>query len=97
MSQVADASILTHFSNLPDPRDNREKEHLLLDILGITICAFISGAEGWEDIAEYGRAKIGWLKTFLTLPHGIPRADTFARIFARLDERAISKLLHELG
>lgn len=85
MSQVADASILTHFSGLPDPRDNRGKEHLLLDILVIAICAVISGAEGWEDIAEYGRAKINWLNTFLALPHGIPSADTFARIFARLD------------
>jgi predicted transposase YbfD/YdcC len=85
MSQVADVSILTHFSSLPDPRDNRGKEHLLLDILVIAICAVISGAEGWEDMAEYGRAKISWLNTFLALPHGIPSADTFARIFARLD------------
>ncbi len=30
MSQVADASILTHFSSLSDPRDNRGKEHLSL-------------------------------------------------------------------
>lgn len=85
MSQVADASILTHFSSLPDPRDNRGKEHLLQDILVIAICAVISGAEGWEDIAEYGRAKKSWLNTFLALPHGIPSADTLARIFARLD------------
>lgn len=85
MSQVADASILTHFSSLPDPRDNRGKEHLLLDLLAIAICAVISGAEGWEDIAEYGRAKQDWLSTFLSLPHGIPCEDTFARVFARLD------------
>lgn len=85
MSQSIDASILTHFSRLDDPRDSRGKDHLLLDIITIALCAVISGAEGWEDIAEYGRAKQEWLATFLPLPNGIPSADTFGRVFARLD------------
>jgi predicted transposase YbfD/YdcC len=85
MSQVIDTSILTHFGNLEDPRDIRGKEHLLLDIITIALCAVISGAEGWEDMAEYGRAKQDWLSTFLSLPHGIPCGDTFGRVFARLD------------
>jgi predicted transposase YbfD/YdcC len=85
MSQVIDTSILTHFGNLEDPRDIRGKEHLLLDIITIALCAVISGSEGWEDMAEYGRAKQDWLSTFLSLPHGIPCGDTFGRVFARLD------------
>jgi len=85
MSQAIDASILTHFGGLEDPRDMRGKEHLLIDIITIALCAVISGAEGWEDIAEYGRAKQEWLSTFLELPNGIPCADTFGRVFARLD------------
>ena len=85
MSQIIDASILTHFASLEDPRDIRGKEHLLLDIITIALCAVISGAEGWEDMAEYGRAKQDWLSTFLALPSGIPCADTFGRVFARLD------------
>ena len=104
MSQIIDASILTHFASLEDPRDIRGKEHLLLDIITIALCAVISGAEGWEDMAEYGRAKQDWLSTFLSLPSGIPCADTFGRVFARLDPdqmqtcfaswvKSISKLL----
>ena len=104
MSQIIDASILTHFASLEDPRDIRGKEHLLLDIITIALCAVISGAEGWEDMAEYGRAKQDWLSTFLALPSGIPCADTFGRVFARLDPdqmqtcfeswvKSISKLL----
>jgi predicted transposase YbfD/YdcC len=85
MSQVIDASILTHFGNLEDPRDIRGKEHLLLDIITIALCAVISGAEGWEDMSEYGRAKQDWFSTFLSLPNGIPCGDTFGRVFARLD------------
>lgn len=89
--QVFDASILMHFASLEDPRDNRGKEHLLLDIITISICAVLSGAEGWEDIAEYGSAKQEWLSTFLPLPNGIPCADTFARVFARLDPKQLQE------
>ncbi len=85
LSQIIDARILTHFASLEDPRDIRGKEHLLLDIITTALCAVISGAEGWEDIAEYGRAKQDWLREFLSLPKGIPCADTFGRVFARLD------------
>lgn len=91
MSQVIDASILTHFASLEDPRDIRGKEHLLLDIITIALCAVISGAEGWEDMAEYGRAKQDWLSTFLSLSNGIPCADTFGRVFARLDPEQMQR------
>jgi predicted transposase YbfD/YdcC len=91
MSQAIDASILTHFGSLEDPRDIRGKEHLLLDIITIALCAVISGAEGWEDMAEYGRAKQDWLATFLSLPNGIPCGDTFGRVFARLDPEQMQR------
>ena len=55
----------------------------------ITICATICGADNWEAIAEYGRTKVDWLKTFLELPHGIPTADTLIRVFARLNPEAL--------
>lgn len=85
MSQPSEGSILTHFASLEDPRDPRGKEHPLLDIISIAICAVICGAESWIDIEEYGQAKLAWLQTFLALPNGIPTHDTFARVFARLD------------
>ncbi|MGB3495843.1 MAG: ISAs1 family transposase, partial [Elainellaceae cyanobacterium] len=85
MNLPNEASILTHFASLEDPRDERGKAHLLLDIISIAICAVICGAESWTDIEEYGRAKVGWLKTFLALPNGIPSHDTVARVFARLE------------
>ena len=88
-----EASILTHFAQLEDPRDPRGKEHLLLDIISIAICAVICGAESWTDIEEYGRAKVNWLKTFLVLPNGIPSHDTFARVFARLDPEQMQQCL----
>jgi len=78
-------SIEQHFGNLTDPRVDRTKLHKLIDILVIALCAIIAGADNWEDIADFGRAKIGWFQTFLELPNGIPSHDTFNRVFARLD------------
>jgi len=79
------ALIETHFSNLKDPRAQHSIDHLLLDIITITLCATICGANDWEAIAEYGRTKYEWLKTLIALPNGIPSHDTFARLFARLN------------
>jgi predicted transposase YbfD/YdcC len=81
-------AITTHFAALQDPRIERTRLHELMDILIIAICAVICGAEGWEDIAKYGLAKQDWLRTFLSLPNGIPSHDTFRRVFCLLDPAA---------
>jgi predicted transposase YbfD/YdcC len=81
----ATASIERHFGDITDPRIDRTKLHKLLDILVIALCAIIAGADSWEDVAEFGQAKIEWFETFLELPNGIPSHDTFNRVFARLD------------
>src|ERR1039457_7124126 len=75
---------LKYFAELRDPRVERNREHLLEEILLIAIAAVLSGAESWNDIADYGEDKREWLKTFLTLPSGIPPHDTFNRVFAAL-------------
>lgn len=81
------AAISKYFSKLPDPR-RYNKRHKLIDIITISICAVICNADSFEHIAEYGRAKYEWLKSFLELPHGIPSADTFERVFAMIDPEA---------
>jgi predicted transposase YbfD/YdcC len=77
--------ILAPFRELDDPRVERTRRHDLLDIVAITICAVICGADSWVDVARYGAAKHDWLKGFLRLPNGIPSHDTFGRVFAALD------------
>jgi len=80
-------SFLEHFATLSDPRIERSKEHLLIDIVTIAILAVISGAEGWVGIETYGKAKKEWLESFLELPNGIPSHDTFSRVFARIEPK----------
>ena len=84
-------ALIEQLSELPDPRVERTRLHHLIDILAIAICAVICGAEGWDDFVSFGRAKQEWLqeKLELELPAGIPSADTFRRVFARLDPQAL--------
>ena len=81
------------FSEVPDFRLNRRKLHLLSDILVISLCAVISGANDFEDIAEYGRQKKEFLIKFLSLPNGIPSHDTFNRVFRYLDSKSFGSCL----
>jgi len=85
------ANIGEHFSGLEDPRVDRTKQHMLMDILVITICAVICGAETWVDVETFGNAKFKWLKEFLELPNGIPSHDTFGRVFNRLDAKQFER------
>jgi len=80
------------FDELPDPRrETANKLHRLTDLLTIATCAVICGADSWEAIAEYGVTKEPFFRRFLPLPNGIPSADTFARVFAKLGPAAFSR------
>ncbi len=81
-------SLSRHFGSLPGPRVERTKEHRLIDILTIGLCAVLCRGEGWTDMATFGQARESWLRTFLALPRGIPSHDTLGRVFAALDPAA---------
>lgn len=66
---------------------NRTKDHALIDVLVIAVCALICGGETFNDMEDFGKAKEGWFKTFLSLTNGIPSHDTFNRVFAALDPK----------
>jgi predicted transposase YbfD/YdcC len=77
-------TLVFHFLDMEDPRDDNRR-HLLLDIIVIAICAAICGADTWTDVELFGQSKEKWFRKFLELPHGIPSHDTFGRVFALID------------
>jgi predicted transposase YbfD/YdcC len=83
--KTSDTLFSSCFGVIKDPRMNRRKQHSLLDIIAVTICAVIAGADGWTDIVRFAYAKEEWLRSFLTLENGIPSHDTFGRFFSLLD------------
>ena len=98
-------SLIDHFSVIEDPRIERRKEHKLIDILCIAICATLSGADDFTAMEAFGEAKEEWLRTFLELPNGVPSHDTFGRVFSLIDNQKfcecfiswVSAVTSELG
>jgi predicted transposase YbfD/YdcC len=84
-------SIAEQFAALPDPRKNKGKRHPLIVILTIAVMAVICGNDDFEGMEVFAESKRPWLETFLDLKHGIPTADTFRRVFARLDPDAFEQ------
>ena len=84
-------SIAEHFDDIEDIRIERGKKHQLIDIITISICAVVCGADGWIDIEMYGIARKEWLDKFLELPNGIPSHDTFARVFSQINPDEFNK------
>jgi predicted transposase YbfD/YdcC len=95
MTSGKESGIGDFFSDVIDPRQEWKIHHSLKDILTITICAVISGADSWEEIENYGKCKVAWLKTFLLLQNGIPSADTFGRVLSLINPREFEKCFLE--
>ena len=84
MPLLRDLTIGSYFATVDDPRKERTRDHALLDIIVIALAAIICGADSWVAVAEFGRFKQAWLRTFLDLPNGIPSHDTFGRVTQRV-------------
>ena len=85
MLEQSNRDVVSHFADLEDPRQRQNQEHKFIDILVITICAAICGADDWVAVEQFGQAKQHWFESILELPNGIPSHDTFWRVFCSLD------------
>lgn len=79
------------FSEVKDPRMERTKKHLLLDIIALTLFAVMSGAQTFDEIELFGTLHEEWLKKYLVLPNGIPSHDTINRTLSLLDSEQLQK------
>lgn len=83
---IADA-----FADLVDPRVERTKRHSLHDILTITLCGVLSGAENRVEIAAWSVTKQAWLTVWFQLEDGIPSHNTSGRVFDRFNPHRFGK------
>lgn len=55
-------NFLDYFKGVQDPRIERKKLYPIEEILLVTVCAVICGAEGWKDLELFGKQKLEYLK-----------------------------------
>ena len=94
-------SLMEQCADLPDKRVKGRTAHDWLDIVTMSLCAVRSGAQGWDDIEDWGREREAGLRGYVRLENGIPGHDTIRRVFESIspleleslgcmDERAVS-------
>lgn len=83
--------MLGYFTEMKDYRQSWKIRHLLKDIIVIIICATVSGAENISEIGLWSKCKEEWLKTILTLPHGIPSVDTLERFMRYMNPKEFKR------
>src|SRR4051812_17497524 len=93
MSSHGTVSFEQHFQDLQDPRVERTRKHPLINIIFMTVCGVLSGANSIAGIHEFALDRRSWLARYLDLSSGIPSEDTFGRVLARLDPAAFEKCL----
>ncbi|MBV0932982.1 ISAs1 family transposase [Marinobacterium weihaiense] len=82
-----------HLAGITDTRQAAKITYPLFDILFMTITAVIAGCEGWEEIEDFGHARLDWLKRYGGYENGIPIHDTIARVLSRIEPEALQSSL----
>lgn len=77
-------SFLNFFEDIEDPRSGDNTRYSVSEILLVTLCAIIAGAESWRDLVDYGKIKLKFLRQYFPYTYGIPSKNTFYRFFAAL-------------
>jgi hypothetical protein len=96
--EITEIDIMRMQESLGEIQDPRREwgnlRHKLVDILVIALSSTIIGEDEFEAMEDWGREREGWFREFLELPNGIPDADTFRRLFERIDPKELLNSLN---
>ena len=84
-------SIGSYFEWLTDPRHERNRKHLWIDVIVIAVAAMVCGTDGPTAIHRWATHRLEWLQAFLALPNGIPSRDCIRRVLLALRPEAFQK------
>lgn len=73
-------------------RQQGKIRHKLSDILFLTVCAIIAGADEWVEIEDFGHERLDWLRKYGDFENGIPVHDTIARVVSNIDSIVFEKM-----
>ncbi len=82
------------FVGVREPRQAKNVEHKLTDLLVVEVCGVLAGADDFVEIEEWGKEKLTWFRRCVQLEQGIPSHDTFGRVFAAIDPEEFGAAFH---
>jgi predicted transposase YbfD/YdcC len=92
MAKLVDIeSIGSYFETLSDPRHTRNRKHLLVDIMVISVCAILCGCDGPTAMHRGAIERHEWLTQYLPLPNGILSRDCIRRLLIALKPEAFQR------
>lgn len=86
---------IEYFKLLEDPQNSRRTSHSLLEVIFISICAYICGANSWDGVYEFALTREAWLRKYLSLVNGLPSRVTYWRAFTNLNPQTFQKSFQE--
>lgn len=92
---LLDQPLFRIFVNLKDPRVGGRCLHPFINIIFITLCSLVGGADSWKAIEEFGKERKRWLSQFINLKNGIPSHLTFARVISIIDPIVFEQCIRE--
>ena len=75
-------SLVNMLGRLEDPRQAGKVTYPLVEMSMVVGAGVVADCDGWEDVADFGRDRLEWLRQFLPFEDGVPAHDTFARVFS---------------
>ena len=81
------------FCDLKDDRQGMKVQHNLLEIIAMTIISVAADCDGWDEVEDFCLQYEEWLRKVvgLSMPNGVPSADTFERVWQRLDSKEFKR------
>src|SRR5271154_2019229 len=90
-------ALLDHFAVIEDPREPWRVAHPLAEVLLLVVCGTIADCDDYEGIAEWGKARLEFLRRFLPYHHGVPGERWLTILMNRIDPTLFSDAFASWG
>jgi predicted transposase YbfD/YdcC len=77
--------LLDHFAKIKDTRQSWKVAYPLREVLFLVVCGTIASGDDYEDIVDWGKAHLSFLRGFAEFHFGIPCADWLRTVMNRID------------
>src|SRR6516162_9881710 len=77
--------LLDHFAKIKDTRQAWKVAYPLREVLFLVVCGTIANGDDYDDIVDWGKAHLSFLRGFAEFHFGIPCADWLRTVMNRID------------